>query len=718
MSKNRAKSAGSAQRPAKYQMRISRLTVDKLGVKLYDRVSAVIAELVANSYDADATEVIISAPMGELLAEKHQGELKDKGYVIEVEDNGIGMTPDEVNNFYLVVGGERRKDPARGDKSRKLGRKVMGRKGVGKIAPLGICERIEILTAGGDEVKEGETQGYRTANIILHREQMMTDTDAPYEPEVGQLDGKLQSASGTIVRMTLFDHRRVPDIDVFDRQLAQRFGVPSPDWKIILRDSQKTPNVDGATRPVGTFPIELRDGTKITFKEDLTPGGKSYNPRKFSAFGPDGNIRVDLNSEFEYEGIQYPLVGWVGYSKLPYRDDLMAGIRIYCRGKIAAQTRIFGLGAGFTGEYDIRSYLVGELFADWLDEADDLIRTDRQDILWSHPLGLAFEKWGQKMVKVIGTITRQPMRKQSWEIFKKNTKIEEKIAKAFPAEAQKDIRERVIDIAKTMARAARPDELQDEEQCGSLLDLAMLLGPHISLERKLIEAAESKDRPLEVVTEILRTARVAELSSFGRIADDRVKVIKKVEELKDDARTLEDAFQELIDSAPWLINPQWSPITANQALTTLKAEFAKFYKEQTGDDLVLFGFETSHTAKRPDFVLSNQDQVIQIIEIKRPKHSLENTELDRMIVYHDVMVEFLNKKGHEEFLKLFNGFHITLVCDDIRLKGAQRVAFDGMKADGRLSHITWTVFLMRTRKMHEEFLKEAERQRRDAAKNF
>lgn len=68
----------------KYLMTISRLTVDKLGVKLYDRVSAVIAELVANSYDADATEVTISAPMGEYLAEKHGGELKDKGYVVEV----------------------------------------------------------------------------------------------------------------------------------------------------------------------------------------------------------------------------------------------------------------------------------------------------------------------------------------------------------------------------------------------------------------------------------------------------------------------------------------------------------------------------------------------------------------------------------------------------------------------------------------------------------
>ncbi|WP_328402208.1 hypothetical protein [Nocardia sp. NBC_00403] len=44
----------------KYTMRISRLTIDKLGIRLYDRVSAVLAELVANSYDADATKVEVT----------------------------------------------------------------------------------------------------------------------------------------------------------------------------------------------------------------------------------------------------------------------------------------------------------------------------------------------------------------------------------------------------------------------------------------------------------------------------------------------------------------------------------------------------------------------------------------------------------------------------------------------------------------------------------
>src|SRR5206468_4037362 len=116
---------------------------DKLGVKLYDRISAVIAELIANSYDADATRVTVAAPMGETLAAKAGGKVADKGFEIEVADDGIGMTPNQINDFYLRVGAERRKDANRGDLSTKFKRRVMGRKGVGKLAPFGVCRHIE-----------------------------------------------------------------------------------------------------------------------------------------------------------------------------------------------------------------------------------------------------------------------------------------------------------------------------------------------------------------------------------------------------------------------------------------------------------------------------------------------------------------------------------------------------------------------------------------------
>jgi HSP90 family molecular chaperone len=141
-----------------YVMKISRLTVDKLGVKLYDRVAAVIAELVSNSFDADATEVEIKAPMNQYLATKQGNELVDCGYTIEVQDDGIGMTPEEVNKFYLRIGSERRNDE-RGGLSRKFSRKVMGRKGVGKLAPFGICQKIEILTSGGEKITRKNQEG-------------------------------------------------------------------------------------------------------------------------------------------------------------------------------------------------------------------------------------------------------------------------------------------------------------------------------------------------------------------------------------------------------------------------------------------------------------------------------------------------------------------------------------------------------------------------------
>ncbi len=391
----------------KYKMTISRLTVDKLGVKLYDKVSAVIAELVANSYDGDATEVEVKAPMGEFLATKQKGKLIDKNYIIEVSDNGIGMTPKEVNDFYLIVGAERRTDARRGDLSKIYQRKVMGRKGVGKLAPFGVCQKIEVLTSGGKPVngkdeKGKNIKGYLTAHLILDKSKILSETDKPYYPTMGRFDGIVRKRAGTNIKLTFFDHRKVPMMDDFERQLAQRFGVVSPNWKIKLIDALKTPTDPNHARQVGEFAVATMDETEVLFKEVIEPDGKPKNPREYGAFDNNGNEYAEITAGFEHEGKFYPITGWVAYSKSPYKDDLMAGVRIYCRGKIAAQTHIFNMKAGFTGEYDIRSYLVGELNTDWLDEAEDLIRTDRQDILWSHDLGQAFESWGQRLVKKIG----------------------------------------------------------------------------------------------------------------------------------------------------------------------------------------------------------------------------------------------------------------------------------------------------------------------------
>lgn len=228
----------SPKPPTPYRMKISRLTVDKLGVKLYDRVSAVIAELVANSYDADATEVIIEAPMGGYLASRAGGLLTDKGSKIVIKDNGIGMTPEQVNDFYLVEGKEGRADPRRGDTSPRYGRKVMGRKGVGKLAPFGICNRIEVISAGGEmqavtDNSGAQVNGYLIAHLILDRHGILTDTDDDYFPAPGQRDGTPSPDTGTTLVLSDFGFREVPKLEEMARQMAQRFGVQGQIGRLV-----------------------------------------------------------------------------------------------------------------------------------------------------------------------------------------------------------------------------------------------------------------------------------------------------------------------------------------------------------------------------------------------------------------------------------------------------------------------------------------------------
>ena len=67
---------------------------------MYKRRDIAITELVANSWDAGATRVDIYIPK----EDEYQPETSE----IIILDNGIGMSDDQVENEYLVVGRNRR----------------------------------------------------------------------------------------------------------------------------------------------------------------------------------------------------------------------------------------------------------------------------------------------------------------------------------------------------------------------------------------------------------------------------------------------------------------------------------------------------------------------------------------------------------------------------------------------------------------------------------
>src|SRR3712207_1122885 len=75
-------------------------TLEHLGTQMYKRRDVAIAELVANSWDAGATEVAITLP--------EPSSYNPETSVLVVADNGIGMSEDEVEDNYLVIGRNRR----------------------------------------------------------------------------------------------------------------------------------------------------------------------------------------------------------------------------------------------------------------------------------------------------------------------------------------------------------------------------------------------------------------------------------------------------------------------------------------------------------------------------------------------------------------------------------------------------------------------------------
>lgn len=178
---------GAAGNKRPYQMTISLNVLEHLGIGLYSNVPAVLSEIVANAWDADATEVSI--------------DIKPAQSEIVITDNGIGMTRTDINKKYLTVGYRKREQERNGGVTER-GRAPMGRKGIGKLSVFSIAETVDVYS-----IKDGEISGLRmSASKIkeqVEKEQAedgaaTSDSSRPgiYYPEVLE-PGSLAPKKGT-----------------------------------------------------------------------------------------------------------------------------------------------------------------------------------------------------------------------------------------------------------------------------------------------------------------------------------------------------------------------------------------------------------------------------------------------------------------------------------------------------------------------------------------
>lgn len=106
--------------------------IDRLGDELVARQETAVSELVKNSYDADAEEVVLTFI-----------DTDEIGGTLNMKDDGDGMTKDElIDGFMRISSTSKIHNPY----SRKYNRKRAGQKGIGRFAVQRLGTKLTIIT--------------------------------------------------------------------------------------------------------------------------------------------------------------------------------------------------------------------------------------------------------------------------------------------------------------------------------------------------------------------------------------------------------------------------------------------------------------------------------------------------------------------------------------------------------------------------------------------
>lgn len=194
-----------------YTIEIDARILELLGPNLYTNIYYVLAELIANAYDADAHNVYI-------ISEEN---------AIRVEDDGKGMSYKEGGiSKYLGVAKLSRTDEY--DSVTALGRKKMGRKGIGKLAALSVSENVDIMT-----VTNGEKPGF-----VLSRHPGQGGMLTPIDDDAVSFQ-KVHN-HGTAIVMCNPEYSLHKTTDAIKRNIVNIFPLIDADFRIhIINPDQK-----------------------------------------------------------------------------------------------------------------------------------------------------------------------------------------------------------------------------------------------------------------------------------------------------------------------------------------------------------------------------------------------------------------------------------------------------------------------------------------------
>ncbi|HXH74054.1 MAG TPA: ATP-binding protein [Bacteriovoracaceae bacterium] len=356
----------------KYSLNVDPRILELLGPNLYTNIYYVLAELIANAYDADAKNVYIFAN-------------KDD---IRVEDDGHGMSyKDREIEKYLNVAGVSRSNSI--DSKTKSGtRHKMGRKGVGKLAALSVAEDVDIMTV----TASGERSGF-----ILSRRPV--DEKNLSEIEDANIKFDRITNHGTAIVMRNPQYRLHKTLDAISRNLLKIFPLVNQDFKIhIIRENE-------------TVVIQDFDQNMMTELATLTTFGSKFSTLAEKVENPFPDKRAELvvvrdehsipitmkaNDGLEHE-YHLKILGWIGTYKstrgrksdvTDFPDNF---ISLFANEKLGEFNILPSVGQNKLTEV----YIVGQLHIDLfeLTELPDMALSNRQGYKSDDPRYEAVRKY-------------------------------------------------------------------------------------------------------------------------------------------------------------------------------------------------------------------------------------------------------------------------------------------------------------------------------------
>ncbi|VVB57467.1 Histidine kinase-, DNA gyrase B-, and HSP90-like ATPase [uncultured archaeon] len=615
-------------------------TLEHLGNQLYKRREPAIAELIANCWDAHSSNVWIQVP----LEEEYSTETSE----ISIEDDGCGMSEDNVQDNYLVVGRNRRAeaDTEESDSAdvtkEKTTRAVMGRKGIGKLAGFGMAKQMIIRTW-----KDGESTEFTMDCVLLKNKQNKAD-EVPLQ---GRIDpyNETSKPSGTIIRLRQLKHKTPIDIKKLKESLARRFSRKTRgEMKIYI---------NGA--PLGEPTLDLEFAFPEKSYDSDCPAGEQFHEEEIIPGGPKVLYRYAF-----HKGV------------IPQSE--MRGFTIYARGKTAqAPPFFFNIEGKASGQHGTK-YLTGDIEADFIDSSDDdesdIISTDRQEIDWDSEGVIDFKKWGEELSRRLLREWAARKGEKFEETVLQNPALGERITSLDPA-SQRDLKKHLKTISQS-----NPDSEDSLRLADSLVTVYEFEQFH-NLTTELDAIGDDPEKMTEFLDYLSRWGAL-ESRAILTIIKGRLDLIQKFETMlvnnapETAPNVGTDNLHDLIGRFPWILNPDWEIFSEEKKVSTQLREW--HYEDIREEDKRL----------RYDFLAIANDAEMVVIEIKRPEHALTIDDAQRAEKYRDRL-----SSAHSDI-------RICIVCGKIALNKQDAENWKNRK-DGEILH--WATVVQRTKKRYEHY---------------